>query len=108
MKSSSTSTSGINANDENPPKGCSIVVCRNDYVTLTLDNNRFHDAVHKHLQGLEGNVYHHSVAKRVLRDIKELRKRILYPLTGRDWSKEKIQDCILVHLKDPMTPADAQ
>ncbi len=84
MKSSSTSTSENNANDENPPKGCSIVVCRNDYVTLTLEDNRFHDAVHKHLQGLEGNVYRRSVAKRVLRDIKEIRKRILRLVTGRD------------------------
>ena len=74
-------TSGATANNENSPKG-SIVVCRKDDVALTLEDYRFRDAVHNHLQSLEGKVYYRSAAKRVLKDIKEFGGRILCPLGG--------------------------
>jgi hypothetical protein len=74
------STIGATAIDENPPTG-SISIAQKKFndVALAFEDKRFEAAVRRHVRGLEGKVYYHSVANRVLRELKEFGGRILRP-----------------------------
>ena len=76
----SQSTIGATAIDENPPTGSiSIAQKKCNDVALAFEDKRFDAAVRRHVRGLEGKVYYHSVANRVLRELKEFGGRILRP-----------------------------
>jgi len=73
-------TTGATAIDENPHTGSiSIAQKKDNDVALAFEDIRFEGAVRRHVRGLEGKVYYHSVANRVLRELKEFGGRILRP-----------------------------
>ncbi len=76
----SRSTIGATAIDENPPTASiSIAQKKCNDVALAFEDKRFDAAVRRHVRGLEGKVYYHSVANRVLRELKEFGGRVLRP-----------------------------
>jgi hypothetical protein len=77
----SRSTTGATAIDENPPAGSiSIAQKKDNDVALTFEDKRFDDVVRRHVPSLLGEGHYHSVAKIVLKELKEFRGRVLRPL----------------------------